>query len=277
MSTDTAFALGVLALVAPRATRLRVRLLTIVVVDDLVALLVIATVYTEDVDVRSRSRSRPGCSALKLTLQLGADHLAAAGRVGGRDRHVGRAVRVRHRPAAGRARRRARHERVPAGAQRPRAGDRADPLVPGAADPGAGAHGPARPELGDLAERAAAVPAASLDQLRDRAAVRSGQRGHTRRRGPARGRDDVARVARDPVRLRDRQAAGRHDGRVDRDPFLGRRGPTFAELAGDLRRRHRGRDRVHGVVADRDDRLRGPRARGGQAGRAGDRDRGGAA
>ena len=49
MSTDTAFALGVLALVASGATRLRVRLLTIVVIDDLVALLVIATVYTEDV------------------------------------------------------------------------------------------------------------------------------------------------------------------------------------------------------------------------------------
>ena len=51
MSTDTAFALGVLALVAPGATRLRVRLLTLVVIDDLVALLVIATVYTEHVDV----------------------------------------------------------------------------------------------------------------------------------------------------------------------------------------------------------------------------------
>jgi Na+/H+ antiporter NhaA len=50
MSTDTAFALGALALVAPRATRLRVRLLTIVVFDDLVALLVISTVYTEEVD-----------------------------------------------------------------------------------------------------------------------------------------------------------------------------------------------------------------------------------
>ena len=49
MSTDTAFALGVLALVAPGGTRLRVRLLTLVVVDDLIALLVIATVYTEDV------------------------------------------------------------------------------------------------------------------------------------------------------------------------------------------------------------------------------------
>jgi Na+/H+ antiporter NhaA len=49
MSTDTAFALGVLALVASGATRLRVRLLTLVVFDDLVALLVIATVYTEDI------------------------------------------------------------------------------------------------------------------------------------------------------------------------------------------------------------------------------------
>ena len=49
MSTDTAFALGVLALVAPGATRLRVRLLTVVVIDDLVALLVIATVYTDEV------------------------------------------------------------------------------------------------------------------------------------------------------------------------------------------------------------------------------------
>jgi Na+/H+ antiporter NhaA len=51
MSTDTAFALGVLALVAPGGTRLRVRLLTIAVVDDLVALIVIATAYTEDVSM----------------------------------------------------------------------------------------------------------------------------------------------------------------------------------------------------------------------------------
>jgi Na+/H+ antiporter NhaA len=51
MSTETAFALGVLALVAPGATRLRVRFLTIVVIDDLVALLVIATVYTEELDL----------------------------------------------------------------------------------------------------------------------------------------------------------------------------------------------------------------------------------
>ncbi len=48
MSTDTAFALGMLALVAPGGTRLRVALLTFAVADDLIALLVIATVYSED-------------------------------------------------------------------------------------------------------------------------------------------------------------------------------------------------------------------------------------
>jgi Na+/H+ antiporter NhaA len=51
MSTDTAFALGVLAVVARGGTRLRVRLLTLAVVDDVVALLVIATVYAEQVSV----------------------------------------------------------------------------------------------------------------------------------------------------------------------------------------------------------------------------------
>ncbi len=46
MSTDTAFALGAVALVAPRsATRVRVFLLTLAVADDLAALIVIATVY----------------------------------------------------------------------------------------------------------------------------------------------------------------------------------------------------------------------------------------
>ncbi len=51
-STDTAFALGALALLTPRgATRIRVFLLTLAVVDDLTALLVIATVYTTHVSI----------------------------------------------------------------------------------------------------------------------------------------------------------------------------------------------------------------------------------
>src|SRR6185437_5035405 len=52
MSTDTALALGTLALITPRsATRLRVFLLSFAIVDDLVALLVIATVYTKHVSM----------------------------------------------------------------------------------------------------------------------------------------------------------------------------------------------------------------------------------
>jgi len=52
MSTDTAFALGMLALLTPRAaTRLRVFLLTLSVVDDLTALVIIATAYTSHVSI----------------------------------------------------------------------------------------------------------------------------------------------------------------------------------------------------------------------------------
>jgi len=52
MSTDTAFALGLLALVGPRfPDRLRAFLLTVAVVDDLVALLVIVVFYSSSIDV----------------------------------------------------------------------------------------------------------------------------------------------------------------------------------------------------------------------------------
>ena len=52
MSTDTAFALGALALITPRgATRVRVFVLSLAVVDDLCALGVIATVYTRHVSL----------------------------------------------------------------------------------------------------------------------------------------------------------------------------------------------------------------------------------
>jgi Na+/H+ antiporter NhaA len=52
MSTDTAFALGMLALVGRRfPARLRSYLLTVTVVDDIVAIVVIATVYTGSVSL----------------------------------------------------------------------------------------------------------------------------------------------------------------------------------------------------------------------------------
>jgi Na+/H+ antiporter NhaA len=52
MSTDTAFALGLLALFGSRfPDRLRAFMVTMVVVDDLVALIVIATVYTDELSI----------------------------------------------------------------------------------------------------------------------------------------------------------------------------------------------------------------------------------
>ncbi len=52
MSTDTAFAMGALALLTPRAaTRMRVFLLTLAVFDDLAALAVIAIAYTQHVSL----------------------------------------------------------------------------------------------------------------------------------------------------------------------------------------------------------------------------------
>jgi Na+/H+ antiporter NhaA len=52
MSTDTAFALGMLALVGPRfPDRLRAFLLTVAVVDDLAALLVIGTAYSGTISI----------------------------------------------------------------------------------------------------------------------------------------------------------------------------------------------------------------------------------
>jgi len=52
MSTDTAFALGMLALVGPQfPDRLRAFMLTVVVIDDVVALVVIATVYSGHIAV----------------------------------------------------------------------------------------------------------------------------------------------------------------------------------------------------------------------------------
>ena len=59
MSTDTAFALGMLALVGPRfPDRLRAFMLTVVVIDDVVALIVIATVYSEHVAITAATRRR---------------------------------------------------------------------------------------------------------------------------------------------------------------------------------------------------------------------------
>ena len=188
MSTDTAFALGMLALVGPRfPDRLRSFMLTVVVVDDVAALIVIATVYTGDVWLRALGVAA-GLFIAVLALRAAGIRfgllyaLLARGPLGG-------APEVGRRPGAGRARDGPDDVRVPGVALRPRAGERPLPALPRAADAGARALGPGRAPVRDLAQRAAAAGLPSLDELRDRAPVRTRERRH-----PAFGRVPGTRV-----------------------------------------------------------------------------------
>ena len=184
MSTDTALALGALALLTPRtATRLRVFLLSFAIVDDLVALVVIATVYTKHVSMTALlvAIALFGAAArAALRPRSGAASLGA-----GRDRAVGRALQVGHRPGDLGPRDRARHERLPALARGSRTGDRAGALVPRAADARPGPRSPAGRARGDLAERAAPVQPPPVEQLRRRPALRARERRHLPRRRAA--------------------------------------------------------------------------------------------
>jgi Na+/H+ antiporter NhaA len=75
MSTDTAFALGMLALAGPRfPARLRAFLLTVVVIDDLVALLVIATAYTVAVEAPALAAAAALLAAVLLARRVGVRH-----------------------------------------------------------------------------------------------------------------------------------------------------------------------------------------------------------
>ena len=75
MSTDTALALGMLALVGPRfPDRLRAFMLTVSVVDDVVALLVIGSVYTEHLAVSPLVVAAALFTALVLSTRLSVPH-----------------------------------------------------------------------------------------------------------------------------------------------------------------------------------------------------------
>lgn len=68
MATDTAFVLGALALIGPACpTQLRLFLLTLAVVDDIVALSVVAVFYSDDVNAAALLVSA-GCAGLILLL-----------------------------------------------------------------------------------------------------------------------------------------------------------------------------------------------------------------
>ena len=193
MSTDTAFALGMLALVGARyPNSLRAFILTVAVVDDLVALIVIAIAFTSDGprggaggrDHRVRPHPRPAATgacttAVPISL-LGIVAWVAFLKSGIDPIVVG--------PGHGAA-----HHRLPGGARGPGAGDRPVPRLPRAAHLRARAVRARGAALGDLAQRALAADVPPVHQLRGRAAVRAGQR---RRR-------DQRRVSRPRLRLGD--------------------------------------------------------------------------
>ena len=198
-----------LALLTPRAaTRLRVFLLTLAVVDDLRALLVIAIVYTEHVSVVALAIAS-GCSRLLLGAALRAASARAAAVGRGRRSAIWVAMfKSGIDPVDLRARRRPGHERLPA--RRARTSSARPTLARSFREqptPELAALGAAGPAVGDLAQRAPPVPPAPVDELRDRAAVRARQRGRPHRPAALLG-DAIALAdhARDPRRLRRRQA-----------------------------------------------------------------------
>ena len=157
MSTDTAFALGMLALVGPRfPDRLRGFMLTIIVVDDVVALLVIAVAYSGDDRARAaadRGRGLRAWSWSPSPLGIRAEPRLPAARAG----LLGGAVRIGRRPRRPRPRRRPRHRGLPGRPRRAGAGDEPLPQLPRAADPGARPLGQGRAGGRRLAECAPAA------------------------------------------------------------------------------------------------------------------------
>ena len=260
MSTDTALALGALALLTPRsATRLRVFLLSFAIVDDLVALLVIATVYTKHV-------SMPALVVAIAAVRRAAraplrPRVAAPGVGAGRDRAVGGAVQVGHRPGDRRPRDRARDERLPALARGPRTGDVAGALVPRAADSRPRARSPAGRAGGDLARtsgsstactRGAAMSSCRCSRSRTRASTSAAGASATRsaRRSCSASSSATCSASRRASWQRPGSAASRSSAlrRTISWPVLG---------IGGTCRRHR----LHGFAPGLEPRLRRPAAR----------------
>ena len=143
-------------------------------------------------------------------------HLGAGVRRGWA-RRVGRDLEVGNRPRGRRARHGPHDLRVARRPRGPRARDRPLPPLPRAAHPRARPVGDDRRPGRDLAQRAPPAGVPSLDELRDRAAVRARKRRHPdRHRLPLAGLH-LSRDARDHPGLRRRKADRHHRDRAARD------------------------------------------------------------
>ena len=181
MSTDTAFALGLLALVGPRfPARLRAFMLTIAVVDDIVALIVIAVFYSEDIELQPLILGIVIFSALLvaraagirngiLCLVVGTAVWVAIQKSGVDPIVVGLVFGLLT-------------FAYPSSRSRARARDRALPGLPRTADAAAGPDRAAGSPLDDLPERALAAGLPPVDELPDRPDLRPGERGCRARR-----------------------------------------------------------------------------------------------
>ena len=249
MSTDTAFALGMLALVGPRSTdRLRVFMLTVFVVDDVVALLVIAIAYTDHVeaaaladrdrDLRARARDPR------------ARRLAGARLPRARDRRLDRAVQVGNPARDHRSGDGPRDGRLRGDARRPRARHRARPVVPRAADPRACALRPPRRLGRHLAERARAGSCCTRGR-----ATSSSRSSRSRTPAWSSTTDLLRRAIRSPITIGSSSPtwwASPSASSAPRGSHRARAGPPAAarRLARDGRGRRARGHRVHRVAAD---------------------------
>ena len=210
MSTDTAFALGMLALVGPNVPdRVRTYLLTFAIVDDVAGIAVIAVVYSGHIDLVALAVGVAFLAVVALARALGIRRgvlyvaLGVAAWVaffqsGVDPLVVGLAMGLLT-------------VAYPAGRRDLERASESVPAVPRAAHAGTGALRARRRARRDLAERPDAADLPSLVELPDRAAVRAGQRRrHDQRELPG-PRLHHAGHAGHPARLRDRQA-GRDRG-----------------------------------------------------------------
>ena len=215
-----------------------------------------------------RAAAGAGRGGVRAAAGGGPDDAAPLGVLRHRARPVARAGGERRRPGRRGAGHRAVRAGVHAEPRRAGAGDRARAPVPRAADARAGARGHDQPHRHAVAERAAAELLPPVDELRDRPAVRAGQRG----------RRAVGRLPRHAftapvtlgvlVGLRGRQAAGRGGDGVGGDAALPRSDPAARRLGRGAGQRDDRRDRLHRRAAHRHPRVPGGGAGPGEGRRA---------